>query len=435
MIKRALLSIPSLLAVLPERAMAQEARIDLSNSGDTAWIMAAAGLVLLLALPGIALYNFGSVGRRNGLSVVIQSFALAAVVTVLWGIVGYTLAFGDITGGWIGGGNAWMLIELGNVRGGTDTPESAFALFQIVVAALAPALMVGAWAERARFGWVMTFGALWTLIVQAPITHWIWGGGWLSRNLGVLDWAGGLVIFTSAGVSALVVAAILGRRSLFSGMPPIPHNPALSLVGAAMAWVGALGLSGGWAVAANDDAAAAMISAHLAIAAAIVTWAGIERLASGRIKALGLGKAAMAGIATIAPAAGYISPGASILFGMLGAGAGYLASRVVRARFQVDDALDVFAVPGLCGALGSLLLGAFLSNTLGGVGYYGDMSMISQIIAQASALAVVVFWSAMATAIVALMASLVFPMRVSEDAERAGLDASSHGHFPEGPER
>ncbi len=415
------------LAVMPAPAMAQDGRIDLANSGDTAWIMACAALVLLLFLPGIALYNSGRADARNGLSVLIQSAAVVAAVTLLWPIVGYTLAFGDVTNGWLGSGNAWMLGQLGNVREGTSTPESAFALFQIALAGLAPALMIGAWAERARFGWVVAFCALWTLVVQAPIAHWIWGGGWLARRFGVLDWSGGLAIFASAGVSALVVVAILGRRIGFPGDLSQPRSPALSLTGAALAWIGALGLCGGWALAANDDAAAAMIAAHIAIAAAGLTWVAAERWATGRVTAEGMAKGILAGMATIAPAAGYVSPGAAIVFGVIGALSAYHIRPLIRRSLRLDDACDIFAIPGLCGMLGSLLLGPFLSTNLGGVGYSGNNTMISQAISQSIGLGAVILWAAPATAIVALMASLAFPMRVSEDAERAGLDQSSHG--------
>jgi len=418
------------LAVMPAPAMAQDGRIDLANSGDTAWIMACAALVLLLFLPGIALYNSGRADARNGLSILIQSAATVAIVTLLWPVVGYTLAFGDVTSGWLGSGNAWMLGQLGNLRKGTSSPESAFALFQIALAGLAPALLIGAWAERARFGWVVAFCALWTLVVQAPIVHWIWGGGWLARRFGVLDWSGGLVIFASAGVSALVVVAILGPRIGFPGDLSQPRNPALSLTGAALAWIGALGLCGGSALAANDDAAAAMIAAHIAIAASALTWGAAERWGTGRVTAEGMAKGILAGMATIAPAAGYVSPGAAMLFGVIGALAGYHARPLVRRSLRLDDAFDVFAIPGLCGMLGSLLLAPFLSPDFGGIGYSGHNTMISQVISQFVGLGAVLLWAALATAIVALMASLAFPMRVSEDAERAGLDQSSHGSQP-----
>lgn len=429
--RRGLTPIFGALAAMPAPAMAQAGRIDLANSGDTAWIMACAALVLLLFLPGITLYHSGRADARNGLSILIQSAAVVAAVTLLWPIVGYTLAFGDVTNGWLGSGNAWMLGQLGNVRQGTSTPESAFAFFQIALAGLAPALMIGAWAERARFGWVVAFCSLWTLVVQAPIAHWIWGGGWLARRFGVLDWSGGLVIFASAGVSALVVVAILGRRLGFPDLPQ-PRSPALSLTGAALAWIGALGMCGGWALAANDDAAAAMIAAHIAIAAATMTWAAAERRATGRVTAQGLAKGILAGMATIAPAAGYVSPGAAMVFGAIGALAAYHIRPLIRRGLHLDDAFDVFAIPGLCGMLGSILLGPFLSPDLGGIGYSGSNTMVSQVISQSIGLGAVILWAAPATAIIALMASLAFPMRVSEDAERAGLDQSSHGLQPYG---
>ena len=416
--------IAGVLAAVPASLSAQDGRVDLANSGDTAWTMAATCAVLLL-VTGIAVHQSGRVGARNGVSILVQAAVVSAGVTLLWSLVGYTLAFGDVTGGWVGGGNAWMLIDLGNLRHGTAMPESAFALFHIAVATLSPVLMIGAWAERARFGWIVVFSALWTLIVQAPITHGVWGGGWLSQHFAVQDWAGGLVIFTSAGVSALTVVILLGRRLGWPDGLSGPSSPALALCGSAAAWAGALGLSGGRAFAANDDAAAAMISAHLGIAAALITWAGMERVATGRIKATGLSLGILAGIAAIAPAAGYVSPGAAVLFGVLGAAVGYQTRQLMRSRIRIDDALDVFAVPGVCGAFGTLLLGLFLSADLGGVGYVAGNTLIEQAIAQASALAIVVCWSGLGTAIVALMVSLFIPMRVSEDAERAGLDVSS----------
>jgi Amt family ammonium transporter len=413
------------MATMPGRLMAQDGRLDVADSGDTAWMLAAAALVSL-ALPGLALFHAGCARSNSRLSILAQSAAVFAVATLLWTMVGYTLAFGDISGGWIGAGNAWMLMELGNVRGGTTTPESAFALFQIGVAALPLVLMVGAWAERARFGWVVTFCALWTLVVQAPIAHWAWGGGWMSRQLGLLDWAGGLPLFTSAGVSALVVVSMMGPRLALPCPERRPSSPAAMLSGGGLAWLGALGLCGGWAVAANDDAAAAMISAHVAIAAAAVTWAGIERLTAGRVTLGGLACGILAGIATIAPAAGYVSPGAAILFGILGALTGYQARRLMLRYRRIDDVSNVFAVPGICGAVGSLMLSVFLARDFGGVGYYDGMSLRSQAFAQGIGIAVVVAWSAMVTTIIASMASLVFPMRVSEDAERAGLDSTIH---------
>lgn len=431
MIQQRLLPFAAMIAaLLPASALAQDGRINVAEAGDTAWLLAVS-VVALLALPGLALFHGGRVRRKNVVSVLAQIGAIFALVSILWIIVGYTLGFGDVGSGWLGTGNAWMLINLGNVRIGTGVPESAFALFQMAFAALAPALMAGAWAERARFGWAVLFAGLWSLVVYAPIAHWIWGGGWLAQGVGTLDWAGGIVVHTSAGVSALVVAVMLGRRKGALTGPPAgraaAHSPALTIGGAALLWIAALALSGGSALTASDDAATAIITAHIAAAGAALTWLLIERIALGKPSGTGFAIGAVAGIAAVSPAAGYISPGAAILFGIGGAGAAYFAMQFVRRTLKVDDSLGVFAVHGVSGMLGSLLLAIFLSQRLGGVGYGEDMNPIAQVVAQAIGLAVVTVWSVVGTVILALMASLAFPMRVSEDAEREGLDTATHG--------
>lgn len=426
MTKQRLLPIAAALALAPSCALAQDGRIDVTEAGDTAWLLAAA-VVSLLTLPGLALFYAGQVRRKNAGSVLIQSGAIFALASVLWIMAGYTLAFGDVGSGWLGKGNAWMLISLGNVRQGTGVPESAFALFQLVFAMLAPALMIGAWAERARLGWVLAFTALWSLVVYAPVAHWIWGGGWLAQGVGTLDWTGGIVIHTSTGVSALVMAVMLGRRKGVAQGYVTPHSPVLAIAGAALLWIAALGLAGGSALAANDDAAAAITATHIAAATAALVWLLLERLTTGKPTVVGFATGAVAGIATVSAAAGYISPGAAIVFGMAGALACFLAMRLVRRTLTIDDALGVFAVHGIGGMLGALLLAPFLAQTLGGVGYAPGMNPIALLVAQAVALAVVTVWSVVASAILALMASLAFPMRVSEDAEREGLDLASHG--------
>jgi Amt family ammonium transporter len=423
--------IPGLLAalpvlLLPAAAQAQDGRLDIAAAGDTAWLLAACALALLV-LPGLALFHAGRVRRRNAVSVLVQCGAIFAATSVLWAMVGYTLGFGDVGNGWLGQGNAWMLIALGNVRLGTGVPESAFAVFQMVFAALAATILTGAWAERARLGWVLVFSALWGLVVYAPVAHWVRGGGWLAEGVGTLDWAGGLVVHASAGVSGLVVAVLVGRRRGPSGSTAAPHAPALALAGAALLWIGSLALAGGAALTASDDAAAAMLATHLAAASAALVWLLLERLTGGRPTATGFAIGAVAGLATIAPAAGYVSPGAAIAFGLAGALACHGAMRLVRRRLRIDDALGVFAVHGIGGMLGALLLAAFLSERLGGVGYGAGMNPIAQLVAQAVGVAVVAVWSAVASVILALMASLVFPMRVSEDAEREGLDPAAHG--------
>ena len=408
-------------------AMAQNGQIDVANSGDTAWILISAALVLLMTMPGLSLFYGGLVRAKNFLSVLLQCGAIAAVASLLWIVVGYTLAFGTVTNGWLGGGNAWMLIDLGNVREGLTIPESSFALFQMTFAAITPALMVGAWVDRARFGWVLGFCALWGLIVYAPVAHWVWGGGWLATKFGTLDFAGGIVVHTTAGISALIAAMLLGKRSGFPKTVMLPHSPSLTMAGAALLWVGWFGFNGGSALAANDDAASAILNTHAAASAAALAWALIERFTLGKTTSVGFATGAIAGLATVTPAAGFISPGAAILFGITASIVCYSAIQVVKQKFTIDDSLDVFAVHGVGGITGSILLAFFLSQNLGGTGYAEGMGMGSQLGAQLLGVGVTLIWSAIMTVIIALMVSVLFPMRVSEETEREGLDIASHG--------
>lgn len=411
--------------LLPALAHAQTGTPDVANSGDTAWLLVSALLVLVAAVPGLGLFHAGRLNGGNAVSAMLQAAAVAMAVSLVWILAGYTVAFGDVNNGWLGSGNAWMLIELGNVRDGTEAPESAFALFEIALAALAAAAMTGAWAGRARFGWAVAFCALWTLVVYAPVAHWIWGGGWLAQGVGTYDWGGGLVIETSAGISALVVAVMLGRGRC--GERPDAGRTPLVLAGAALLWIGWLAAAGGLALSASDDAAAAMIAAHAAAAAGGLGALALDRVRGGKPTAAGFATGLVAGLATIAPAAGYVSPGAAILQGALGALASRFVAGVMRERLGIDDRLEVFAIFGVGGILGTVLTAVFASPALGGVGYGEGMGMIAQLTAQVVALLVVIVWSILASVILALMASTVFPMRVSEDAEREGLDRASHG--------
>ena len=411
----------------PAVGFAQDGAVDVADSGDTAWILTSSALVLMMTIPGLALFYGGLVRAKNFLSVSIQCGAIAALVSLLWIVVGYTLAFGEVGGGWLGGGNAWMLIDLGNLRAPTHLPESAFAMFQLCFAAITPALMVGAWVDRARFGWVLGFCALWSLVVYAPVAHWVWGGGWLSSKLGTLDFAGGIVVHTTAGVSALVAALLLGKRQGFPRTLMLPHSPSLTMAGAALLWVGWFGFNGGSALAANDDAASAIINTHVAACAAALAWLVIERIVVGKPTSVGFATGAIAGLATVTPAAGLISPGAALLFGVIAAGFCFPMIQLIKQKLEIDDSLDVFAVHGVGGITGSLLLAFFLSADLGGTGYAEGMSMGSQFVGQLVGVGVVAAWSAIASAVLALAVSMVMPMRVSEDAEREGLDITSHG--------
>ena len=415
-----------LLAALLAAPSAQDlGEIVANDTGDTAWILTASALVLLMTLPGLALFYGGLVRSKNFLSVALQTGAVASIVSVLWIVVGYTFAFGDVSNGWVGNGRAWMLIELTNVRLGTTIPESTFVLFQMTFAIIAPALMIGAWVDRARFSWVVVFCALWSLVVYAPVAHWIWGGGWLASS-GTLDFAGGLVVHTTAGVSALVVAVMMGARRGFPDKPMLPHAPGLTMVGAALLWVGWFGFNGGSALAATDDASAAIINTHVAASTAALVWLLIERIGFGKTTMVGWATGAIAGLATITPAAAFISPGAAILFGALATVVCYFAVLQIR-KWGIDDSLDVFAVHGVGGILGSLLLGLFVSSALGGVGYAQGMTPGAQLGAQALGVGVVALWSAVMTAILALGIGIIAPMRVRKKDEIEGLDITSHG--------
>ncbi len=399
---------------------------DVANTGDTAWILTSTALVLLMTLPGLALFYGGLVRSKNFLSVLVQCMAIAGIVSVLWVVVGYTLAFGTVTNGILGNGINWMFGNLGNVREGTTIPESAFAMFQMTFAVITPALMVGAWVDRARFGWVVAFCSLWLLVVYAPVTHWVWGGGWLA-GLGVLDFAGGIVVHTTAGVSALVVAIMMGKRIGWPKTLMLPHSPALTVAGAGLLWVGWFGFNGGSALTATDDASSAIINTHVAASMAALVWILIERIKVGKSTAVGVATGAIAGLATITPAAGFVGPGASIVIGAAAGLVCFFAVGLVKNGFQIDDSLDVFAVHGVGGMLGSLLLALFISEGLGGTGYGEDMAFGSQFVAQLIGVGAVAIWSAVATAILGFGISFILPMRVNEDDERDGLDIASHG--------
>ena len=417
--------LPQALAAQPQLAVT----VDVADSGDTAWILTASALVLMMAVPGLALFYGGLVRAKNAMSVYLQVGAIVAICSLLWIVVGYTLAFGGVEEGWIGDGTKWMMLRLDAWRAGTGLPESAFALFQLTFFAITPALMVGAWVERARFGWVITFSAIWSLLVYAPVAHWIWGGGWLAQ-MGVFDFAGGLVVHTTAGVSALVVAILLGRRNGFPTKPMLPHSPSFVMVGAALLWVGWFGFNGGSALAATDDAATAIINTHAAAATAALMWIAIEKITFGKSTGIGFATGAIAGLATVTPAAGAIGPGAAIIFGFLAAPTCYFAIRLVKGVLKIDDSLDVFAVHGVGGILGTLLFSVFGMAAFGGT-FIAEGSVAAQVggqfVDQLIGVLVVAGYSAVGTAVIALAVSLFLPMRVGEDSERDGLDSATHG--------
>jgi ammonium transporter, Amt family len=416
-------------AFLTAPAFAQDAVVALPepDSGDSAWILTSSALVLLMTLPGLALFYGGLVRAKNFLSVLVQCGAIAAMASVIWIAVGYSLAFSVNGNSYIGSPENFMFNGLlDSVREDQTIGELAFALFQMTFAIITPALIVGAWVERARFGWVVAFSALWSLLVYIPVTRWVWGGGFLAEQ-GVIDFAGGIVVHTTAGISALVVALMLGKRIGFPKTLMLPHSPALTVAGAGLLWVGWFGFNGGSALAASDAAASAIINTHVAASVAALVWILIERFKVGKSTAVGFATGAVAGLATITPAAGTVGPGGAIIIGLLAGLVCFWCVGLVKSTLKIDDSLDVFAVHGVGGMLGSLLLAIFASESFGGVGYAEGAGMGSQLWVQLKGVAIVAVYSAVVTLIIGYMVSMVLPMRVSEDQERDGLDISSHG--------
>lgn len=430
---RTMLKIAATLGALAVAApaFAQEVVAEaVADSGDTAWVLTASALVLMMTLPGLALFYGGLVRTKNFLSVLIQCGAITAVVSVLWIVIGYSLAFSTTGGAYIGNTQNLLFNNMFvAMREGQTIGELSFGLFQMTFAIITPALIVGAWVERARFGWVVAFSALWSLLVYVPVARWVWGGGFLFDE-GAIDFAGGIVVHTTAGVSALVVALMLGKRIGFPKTLMLPHSPALTVAGAGLLWVGWFGFNGGSALAANDEGAAtAIIVTHLAASVAACVWMLIEKIKVGKATAVGFATGAVAGLATITPAAGSVGPIGAIILGLLAGSVCFYAVSLVKKTLQIDDSLDVFAVHGVGGILGSILLAILASDNpfIGGRGYAEGMTMASQLWAQVKAVGIVAAYSAVVTLIVGYMVSMVLPMRVSDDQERDGLDISSHG--------
>jgi ammonium transporter, Amt family len=398
--------------------------IVIADSGDSAWVLTASALVLLMTLPGLGLFYGGLVRARNILSVLMHCVVMTCIVSLIWAIVGYSLVFGEGTA-WLGGLGNLGLRGLDEIREGTTISESVFVLFQMTFAAITPALIIGAFVERVRFGWLVAFTALWSLLVYVPIARWMWGGGWLFEQ-GALDFAGGVVVHTTAGIAALVLALLVGKRRSFAKPVP-PHGPALTMAGAGLLWVGWFGFNGGSSLAAGEGASDAILNTHLAACAAALVWALIERIKIGKATSIGIVTGAIAGLATITPAAGFIGPMGAILLGSVGSLACFAAVLLVKRSFKIDDSLDVFAVHGVGGILGSLLFPVFVLQGFGGPGFDEGVTLGAQFVSQAVAVGVTVLWTAAITAIVALMISMVIPMRVDEEAEHDGLDIASHG--------
>jgi len=396
------------------------------SAGDTAWLLTASALVLFMTLPGLALFYGGLVRARNLLSVFMHCFVLCCVVSVLWVIYGYSLAFAP-GGPLIGGDSKLWLADLAGVVSGTHVPEGAFALFQMTFAVITPALIVGAFAERISFPFLILFAVGWMTIVYAPVAHWVWGHGWLADR-GVIDFAGGIVVHTTAGVSALVCAVMVGPRRGFPDSLIPPHSPGLTMAGAGMLWFGWFGFNGGSALAAGGPAAMAILATHCAAAAAALTWMAIEWCwAGGKPTSVGIVTGSVAGLATITPASGFVGPMGALVIGAIAGAVCFIATGFIKRGLKIDDTLDVFAVHGVGGMLGSMLVGVFTSEAFGGVGYASGMNMSAQVKAQLLAIAVVAAWSIVASYVLIKLLSVVMPLRISADDENAGLDLATHG--------
>tara|TARA_A100001388_G_scaffold218105_1_gene168634 strand:+ start:1095 stop:2306 length:1212 start_codon:yes stop_codon:yes gene_type:complete len=395
------------------------------DTGNTAWILISTALVLFMTLPGLALFYGGLVKSKNILSVLMQCIAIACLASLIWLAVGYSLAFSEGSQ-WVGGlqNSFFSGIERSSLSG--DIPESVFFMFQMTFAIITPALMVGAYVERIKFSAVLLFSGLWLVVVYAPVTHWIWGGGWLAE-MGILDYAGGLVVHLTAGISALVLASALGPRKGFPDQVDPPHNPALVMIGASMLWVGWFGFNAGSALAANEDAGMAMLVTHVSAATASLVWMFIDWLKFGKPTLVGLVTGTIAGLASITPASGFVGPTGALIIGGSAGIICYVLVSFVKNTLKVDDSLDVFAVHGAGGVLGILLVSFLTDSNIGGTGYADGMSASSQFNVQLIGVASVFVWSIIASLIIIVIVKALTGLRVEDSNEEEGLDISSHG--------
>lgn len=394
------------------------------DSGDTAWILTATALVLFMTLPGLALFYGGLVQSKNVLSVLMQCFAVACLMSVLWLAVGYSIAFGGEGPYWGGLGKSFLNGVTDSSLSGT-LPEGLFFAFQMTFAIITPALMIGAFVERVKFSAVLIFCAIWLVLVYAPVAHWVWGGGWLATR-GVTDFAGGIVVHATAGVSALVFAIMLGKRGHFPRELRPPHNPGYVMLGAAMLWVGWFGFNAGSAVAADASAARAMLVTHTSAATAALVWMMIEWVSFKKPTLVGIATGTIAGLATITPAAGSVGPVAALIIGAAAAVICYGAVVLIRTKLKIDDSLDVFAVHGVGGILGTLLI-PFLASVGPMAPGLGETSVGAAFGAQLTGVLAVSAYSIIVTVIVLMVLKVTIGLRVSEEQEEEGLDTASHG--------
>ena len=418
-------ALSTLLLLLPIQAFAEEV-----NGANTSWILTSTALVLFMTIPGLSLFYGGLVRSKNALSVLMQCFSITCLASIIWFAFGYSLAFGN--GGplnnYIGDLSNFFMGNITEESMAGDIPESVFALFQMTFAIITPALIVGAFAERMRFSAMLLFSALWLIVVYAPITHWVWGGGWLGE-MGLLDFAGGTVVHITAGVGAIVAALVLGNRKGFPQQAMPPHNLTMTVTGAGMLWVGWFGFNGGSALAANGDAGMAMLVTHISAAAGSLAWMMMEWTKHGKPSVLGIVTGMVAGLGTITPASGFVGPAGALVIGLSAGVICYYATQAIKQRFHIDDSLDVFPVHGVGGMLGTLLAGIFASDQLGvfsGQGYNEGMNMASQVSVQITGIIATFAYTAVITYLLLKLIDNLLVLRVGEEDEIRGLDLVEH---------
>ncbi|WP_347989218.1 ammonium transporter [Methylomonas sp. AM2-LC] len=409
------------LLLMPTISSAQEI-----NQANTAWVLTATALVLFMTLPGLSLFYAGLVRSKNVLSVMMQCFAITCLVSLLWlaGVYSFIFADGGELQNLIGGASKAFLPGMGTGALIGDIPESVFFMFQMTFAIITPALIVGAFAERMKFSAMLWFSGLWLIIVYMPICHWIWGNGWLAQ-LGVKDFAGGIVIHVNAGVAALVSALVLGSRNGFPTTQMAPHNMTMVVTGAGMLWFGWFGFNGGSALKADGSAGLAIAVTHIAAAAGSLTWMAIEWVRFGKPSVLGIVTGMVAGLGTITPASGYVGPLGGLVIGLIAGAACFCATQYIKRVLKIDDTLDVFPVHGVGGAIGSVLTGVFAAESLGGLGLNG-VSIFQQVEIQLLGVLVTVVWSGLFSYLILKALDKFIGLRVSADEEVQGLDIALH---------
>jgi Amt family ammonium transporter len=409
------------LLSLPAIARAETASA--LNTGDTAWMITATVLVLFMTLPGLALFYGGLVRMQNVLSVLMHCFAIACLASVLWIAGLYSLAFSD-GNGWIGDLQHFGMrgITAGELAGRTY-PETVFAMFQMTFAIITPGLIVGAFVERMKFSAMLLFSSLWLLVVYTPVAHWVWGGGWMQKD-GTLDLAGGIVVHTTAGISALILAWFVGPRADFPARVHPPHSPGMVMIGASMLWVGWFGFNAGSQGGANAAAGMTMLVTHISAAVASLTWMFIEWKKAGKPGLVGIVTGMVAGLATITPASGNVGPAGAVIIGFLAGVVCYFSCAIIKKHLKIDDALDVFAVHGVGGMMGSILVAVFGAAAFGGTGV---SSVGAQLLVQLKAVGFTAVWSAVGTVLIVLLVKSTVGLRVNQEAENIGLDRAEHG--------